>query len=164
MIRGRTMGEIVGGEKWNSKTLWGQSEGVQNPGHDFMLSRSFHACGQRGSPWDEVIAHLLKGGRKMSFYYFLFSFYRALPSPPLCHRIWSWWRIVSVSNQLNSRPFQVLEHEMVWGSDYFPGIKSPHRAQRSIGAHLFFMVIKFSGNISILNAFKLDDQHSYFLY
>ena len=138
MIRGRIMGEFFGREKWNSKTqIWGQSEGIHNPGHDFprlwtkrISLRWLHIC------WkvDENVFSL--------FPISWFSFYRALPSPPLCHRIWSWWRIVSVSNQLNFWRFQVLEYQMVWGSDYFPRVISPHWAERSIGAHLLFVVIK----------------------
>ena len=31
---------------------------------------------------------------------------------------------------------------MVWGSDYFPRVTSPHWAERSIGAHLLFVAIK----------------------
>ena len=161
------MGEIVGGERWNSETqIWGQSKWIQNPGPDFGLSRSFFP-----RLWTKRIflrwLHICWKVDERCLFTISYLIIFILQGSPFTALVSQNLELMTNSFCFKPTQLSAISGTRAWngvGADYFPGIKSPHRAERSIGAHLFFMVIKFSGNISILNAFKLDDQHSYFLY
>ena len=136
MIRGRIMGEFFGREKWNSKTqIWGQSEGVHNPGHDFprlwtkrISLRWLHICWKVDEKCLFTISYLM-------IFILQGSPFTALVSQNL----------ELMTNSFCFKPTQLLA---------IPGTG----VSNGVGVRLFS-----TGNISISNAFKLDDQHSHTL-
>ena len=160
------MGEFFGREKWNSKTqIWGQSEGIHNPGHDFGLSRSFfprlwtkgislrwlHICWKVDEKCLFTISYLMIFILQGSPFTALVSQNLELMTNSFCFKPTQLLAIpgTGVSNGVGVRLFSTgnissLGWEINWSSSALCGDQ-------------------INGNISISNAFKLDDQHSHTL-